>query len=129
MRAEDWPEALADYVDAHRSVPFEWGVNDCATFAAGAVHAITGTRLQLPIATSAQAYAHLVRDHGSLAKMTDDVMGAQIVPAYARRGDIVLIEMDGRECLAVCLGAVAAAPAADGLRIAPMGAATAAWAV
>ena len=41
MRA-GWDIRLVKFVSAHRRKPFEWGVNDCATFANGAVEAMTG---------------------------------------------------------------------------------------
>ncbi len=41
-RAEGWEYRLGKYIDAHRNKPFEWGVNDCITFANGAVIAQTG---------------------------------------------------------------------------------------
>lgn len=129
MRREDWPERLAEYVESARAQPFAWGTHDCATFAAGAVEAVTGTRPQIPVVTSAQAFSHLVRDHGDLEHMTSDQMGPSAAPASARRGDLVLVALDGRQCLAVCLGASAAAPGESGLVMVPMHAAIAAWAV
>ena len=44
-RLADWPERLADLVELRRAAPFVWGANDCATFAADAVLAITGVEL------------------------------------------------------------------------------------
>jgi hypothetical protein len=42
MRISTWEQALADYIAIKRHEPFEYGVNDCCLFAAGAVEAITG---------------------------------------------------------------------------------------
>ena len=44
-RLEDWPERLAAFVEARRAMPFRWGQNDCALFAADAVAAVTGVDL------------------------------------------------------------------------------------
>ena len=41
-RAEGWEIRLGEYIEAERHKPFEWGVNDCVTFANGAVVAQTG---------------------------------------------------------------------------------------
>lgn len=41
-RLPDWPERLAAYIEQQRHEPFTYGVNDCATFAAGALAAMTG---------------------------------------------------------------------------------------
>lgn len=42
MRISTWEDALSNYIVAKRHEPFEYGVNDCCLFAAGAVEAITG---------------------------------------------------------------------------------------
>jgi hypothetical protein len=42
MRISTWEQALADYIAIKRHEPFEYGVNDCCLFAAGAVVEITG---------------------------------------------------------------------------------------
>ena len=41
-RRHDWPFQLLTTTEAMLGTPFEWGVNDCALFAAGAVKAMTG---------------------------------------------------------------------------------------
>ena len=41
-RFPDWPQRLAMALEARRSTPFAWGQNDCATFAADMIEAITG---------------------------------------------------------------------------------------
>jgi hypothetical protein len=42
MRISAWEDALVNYIATKRDEPFEYGVNDCCLFAAGAVEAITG---------------------------------------------------------------------------------------
>lgn len=42
MRLSNWEEALVNYIAIKRHEPFEYGVNDCCLFAAGAVEAVTG---------------------------------------------------------------------------------------
>ena len=41
-RISTWESALSEYINAKRHEPFEYGVNDCCLFAAGAVEAMTG---------------------------------------------------------------------------------------
>ena len=41
-RTHDWDIKLVEFVKARRSMPFEWGVNDCLTFANEAVKAQRG---------------------------------------------------------------------------------------
>lgn len=126
-RHNDWPERLAAFMDERRAMPFEFGTNDCSTFAADAVAAMTGERLQIPAADSPQAYARLVRDQGTLAEMAEALLGEPIHPAFAQRGDVVLLVMDERETLGVCVGADIAGPGANGLALAPMSMAVSAW--
>lgn len=129
-RREDWAEQLAQYLDDRRDAAFAWGVQDCATFAAGAVRAMTGQTLDIPRVESADAYARLVREHGPLADQVAELLGAPLPsPAFAQRGDVVLVAIGGRETLGVCIGAEAAAPAAEGLLMVPMATASAAWRV
>jgi hypothetical protein len=42
MRIPAWEDALVNYMATKRHEPFEYGVNDCCLFAAGAVIEITG---------------------------------------------------------------------------------------
>ena len=129
MRRQDWPERLAGFIDSRRSQPFEWGVNDCSTFAIDAVETMTGARPDLPLVATADEYARMLRDAGSLATIIGDAYGEPIHPSLAQRGDVVLLMVDGRETIAVCLGASAAAPAKDGVETVPMELAVAAWRV
>lgn len=129
-RREDWAERLHDYLDERRDVPFAWGTNDCASFAAGAVQAMTGESLQIPQVESAAAYLHFLRDYGPLDAIVDDTLGERLPsPAFAQRGDVVLLFVDERATLGVCIGVEAAAPGQDGMLTVPMSTATAAWRV
>jgi hypothetical protein len=42
-RTHDWPEKLLAFLTTNKTTPFTWGTNDCCTFAAGAIQAMTGT--------------------------------------------------------------------------------------
>lgn len=42
MRIPAWEDALVNYIAIKRHEPFEYGVNDCCLFAAGAVIEVTG---------------------------------------------------------------------------------------
>lgn len=129
-RREDWAEQLAQYLDERRDAAFAWGVQDCATFAAGAVQAMTGESPAIPQVESAAAYLHFLRDHGPLDAIVDDTLGERLPsPAFAQRGDVVLLFVDERATLGVCIGAEAAAPGADGMLTVSMSTASAAWRV
>ena len=43
QRLPDWRARLGAHIAAHRTRPFAYGEHDCATFAAGAVQAVTGS--------------------------------------------------------------------------------------
>ena len=43
QRLPDWRARLGAHIAAHRTRPFAYGAHDCATFAAGAVQAVTGS--------------------------------------------------------------------------------------
>lgn len=129
VRHLDWPERLAAFVEGRRFTPFVWGGNDCCLFAADAVLAITGTDLALDHRgryADARGALEIVGAPGGLAGLVD-LPGRD--PGLARRGDVVLAEMQGREVLGVCVGADYAAPGADGLVFRPMNEARRAWEV
>lgn len=129
-RFDDWPERLADYLEGARGRPFCFGSHDCASFAAGAVQAMTGEAPAIPQVESAAAYLHFLRDHGPLDAIVDDTLGERLPsPAFAQRGDVVLLFVDERATLGVCIGVEAAAPGPDGMLTVPMSTASAAWRV
>lgn len=128
MRNQDWPEALAAYVDSRRDVPFAWGENDCCSWAAGALEAMTGERPPMPEYADERAAARLLREE-SLRSRVDELYGPEIAPSFAQRGDLVLMDLDGRPTLGVSLGDGVAAPGADGVLVCPLSAAVAAWRV
>ena len=127
-RLPDWPLRLAAYIEAARPVQFAWAVHDCCTWAAGAVEAITGSRVPLPLYDGQRSAARLLRAMGGLQVAVMDVLGSPVAPALARRGDVVLLEqLPGRPALAVCVGHAWAAPGLYGLAFGPMAEACAAW--
>lgn len=119
MRHHDWPERLADFVRARRKTPFAWGANDCALFAADAVHAITG----VDPAAECRGYSderealRIIKDAGGmrgLVSLPEKPVG------MAQRGDVVIALIDGRETFGVCVGENYAAPGVDRLVVRPM---------
>ena len=125
-RLQDWPSRLAAYVDKAYTLPFEWGRHDCSTFVAGAVEAMTGERPELPAYTDAREAAELLAAEPLLDRVRA-IYGPPIAPAFAQRGDIALVDIDGRASLAVCVGDFFAGPGTDGLVMVPRAVAIAAW--
>lgn len=134
-RLPDWPEHLAAYLAEQRPHRFEWGTHDCATFAAGAVAAITGgPEFRAPWFDAADA-VRMLRTFRGLAHAVDLALPRLQSPALAQRGDVVLAQhpvADGRarrQFLAVADGPRCWVPSVTGLQSVPMALAVQAWGV
>ena len=130
-RLPDWQLRLEAFARERRAMPFAWGSNDCALFAAGAVQAETG-ELVLPYMrgySSAREALVLIEQAGGLRGIACHALGGFVAPALARIGDVVLVTVGKREALAVCNGGTVIAPAAHGLAALPMRQAVCAWRV
>ncbi len=128
-RFADWPSRLAAYIAQRRETAFEWGRHDCVTFAAGAVHAITG-RSPVVVDWGSQLDAvRALRARGGLAEAVDYVLPRADSPLLAKRGDVVMVEQLGKAWLAVVDAAGWVAPSVDGLVRGPLESASIAWRV
>jgi len=136
-RYEDWPERLFAVVETSRSRAFAWGSHDCALFACDCVLAITGTD---PAAwfrgryrAKRKGYALLKRfaGGGGLSATWEKIAAAhgyaEIAPAFAGRGDIVLLDTVMGEALGVSLGLTIAAAGPEGLEFLPLAVARRGW--
>lgn len=133
QRLPDWPEQLVRFVDEARGRPFEWGEHDCVTAAADWVAQCTGVD---PIAdlrgrwTSAAEAARVIAELGGLEPAITARLGAPLKsPLFAQRGDLALLRIDGRQTLAVVIGADVVGPGEDGLVPLPVASAEVAWRV
>ena len=97
-RFTNWRTALNDYVHAVMPKPFVWGQHDCATFAAGAVLAMTGVD---PAEKYRGRYKTLIGglrllrkdgfdNHAELAASQFE----EIHPSHAAVGDIAAVRID-----------------------------------
>lgn len=104
-RLDNWPTLLAKYFLEKKDQPFVWGVNDCCRFADGAVIAITGHSMMQSFnyATEKQALRLLKT---RLEELVSKELGQSIKPAFAQRGDVVLVQRGEMPALAVCDGLV-----------------------
>lgn len=130
MRKETWPIDLANFIESRMAVPFQWGVNDCTLFAADSALAITGIDLAVNYRgtyNSQTGAARIIVEAGSLRNLVNQHMSPEINPKLAQRGDWVLVEQDGSEALAVCMGVNMVAAGHDGLVYLPMSLAITAW--
>lgn len=129
MRLPDWQQRFAEFGRTRITMPFVWGSNDCCTFAAAAVEALTGANPMLPVGAydSPIEAARLIEEGGGLEQLATSLLGASVPPAMAAVGDIVLVINADRQMLGVCNGTNVLAPGKDGMAVLGMDAALAAW--
>ena len=123
-RLPDWRTRLSVHIAAHRIRPFAYGEHDCATFAAGAVQAVTGSDPAAGLTgytTRAGGLRRLRRngleDHVAFVASRF----AEIPVALAQQGDLAVIEAAGGLSLGVVCGAFVLAPTRpSGLAVVPL---------
>lgn len=124
MRPENWQSLLAEYIERHRALPFVWGRHDCATFARNWI------ALARPDLTDFAAWDHVPRDDDASGRAVTeqqpliervDAWGAlaRTAPAFAQRGDLLVLAVGGHTQLAIHAGMVAVAPGPEQLAAAP----------
>lgn len=111
MRLDDWQTPFFAYIEAARSLPFEWGVQDCCLFAAGAIDALTGSTLREQLGATytdeASALAYIA-SFGSLEGAVSSWLGPSSAPNFAGPGDIILGDLASGPTIGVCLGVICA---------------------
>jgi len=131
QRHENWSERLEAFFAERRELVFEWGTNDCALFAADAVLLITGEDLAAEYRGrygSAKDALNLIKEADGLDAIATVKLGDRIDWRLAQRGDVVLVDMEGRRCLGVCDGVYVAGPGSEEMLYLPMSdSALAAW--
>lgn len=113
-RRLDWPERLAAALEVAQSQAFSESYY-CAAFAADVVLAMTDVDL-LPVRheTTAEAYAFMRETHDSVLAALEAVLGAPVLLAFARRGDVVYSGEDGCAALGICVGVESVFISSDG---------------
>lgn len=131
-RLPDCYERLAAYIQSVQDKPFAWGTHDCAHFARGAVHAMTGLVPDAPVfgAYSSAAAASRLLKGTSMSEQVSALLGEPMNPLFASRGDVVLyVHEQYGDALGICAGATFCAPGDERLEHRPMFEAVRAWAV
>lgn len=132
MKYYDWQIRFESFMRERQSMPFEWGVNDCCTFAADCVLALTGVDPALPELrehkTEIQA-ARLLKQHGGVRGIATAALGEPSPISMAQIGDVVLASSDGRDMLAICNGSSYVSPGPGGLVHESISLATICWRV
>lgn len=117
-RVENWPELLDRYIDSRRDMPFEWGANDCCSFAAEWVRIATGRDVYAKWRGRYRGWIGALRFlivSGSIINIPESV-GLPRIPARAvHRGDLAGVPTKKGIALGVCLGGRIAAPGVTGL--------------
>ena len=128
----DWQLRFEAFVAARQATPFAWGSNDCATFAADCVQALTGIdpapKGLREHRTDLQA-ARTLQQHGGLVGIATAALGAPVSALQAQVGDVVLSKAGVRDMLAICNGATCIAPGPVGLVHLGMSTASLCWRV
>jgi len=129
MRLPDWQLRLAEFGQARASMPFAWGSNDCCTFAADALEAMTGRDLRgaFPVYEGALGAARAIEQGGGLLHLATKLLGDPVSPKMAAVGDLVLVLNAEREMLGICNGTSVIAPGEAGMVLVGMETAVAAW--
>ncbi len=124
-RPEGWEHRLATAIEADRCTPFRYGAHDCCLFAARVVDNLTGHdfaaeyRGKYRSARKAQQFLSAAGGLRGIMAAT----GLPEVPArLARRGDVVLVAIEGQKLLGVVdtTGLQAMAPGMAGLLPVPI---------
>ena len=115
MRILNWEAALSDYIATKRHEPFEYGLNDCCLFAAGAVEAITG---EDPMSEFRGKYDSLktsikaIKEIGAgTLEATMDGKFPEVTISHAQRGDLAFFD----DSVGVVMGGFAYFVSDDGL--------------
>lgn len=111
-RHSAWETKLAEYIADKRGKPFVWGENDCCTFSAGAVEAMTG---EDPMPEFRGKYDTALGSARALGKKSlEEVLDEKFeeVPiGFAQRGDLAWFT----DCVGVVAGGYAWFVGEDGL--------------
>jgi hypothetical protein len=115
MRINAWEEALVNYIATKRHEPFEYGINDCCLFAAGAVEAIT-TEDPMPEFRgqydSLKGSLKAIKDIGAgTLEATMDSKFPEVAIGHAQRGDLAFFD----DSIGVVMGSFAYFVSDDGL--------------
>lgn len=131
MRPVGLAETLFAFVESRKGTPFQWGVHDCSLFPADWALTLLGVDYAEPVRgyTTREEAEQRIAIYGGMTEMVSALMDREPIPtAMARRGDVVLALIEGRETLGICMGVQCAfAQIGAGVTMHPMSFATKAW--
>lgn len=122
-RFPDWPQRVGAFMRDRATVPYAWGRNDCAIFAADAILAATGQDMAAAFRgryRSKRGAGLVLRAHEwrNLEELADTFLPRR--HERARRGDVVLYAGRFGDFLGIVWGGTVVAPDDRGLRTWPI---------
>lgn len=124
VRLPDWQPRFSAFLRERRSLPYEYGVTDCACFAVDAVRVVTGTDLAPGVERPRSAIeggrflvAHGVRTIEELFAGTLGTPWEHL--GQGRRGDLASFFAAGETHMALVTGVAAVTPGPSGLVTVP----------
>lgn len=129
QRHRDWQSRLQACLAERRLRAFEWGQHDCCLFVCDCIEAMTGHDPAADVrgySTELEA-ARLVKKLGGMRGIAGSRFGEEVPVLMAQVGDVGLIEIEGRESLALCGGTHWLAPGLDQVESLPLNAALSCW--
>lgn len=118
MRYPDWQNRLVDTIRAAKMQPFLWGEHDCLLFAADCIKAVSGndyaTAVRGTYHTAAEARKTLLKHYGTMEKALGENL-EEIPVKLAQRGDVAMVENQGRHCAGVIWNGGVYVPGINGL--------------
>ena len=124
MKLPGWETRLDSLIASRRETPFRWGCSHCLTFACEAIEA----RQYIRDSRSSPDRYHGQEFLAFARRLAAQCGYALVLPLFAQRGDIVLVEnSDGSCSFAVCIGAKVLGQSAVGLVSLPVSRTRLAW--
>jgi hypothetical protein len=128
-RYRDWQSRLQTVLNERRMAPFAWGTNDCCTFAADCVLAITGhdPAEGLRAHQTLEEATAVIAENGGVIALADARLGERVRPALAFVGDVGLVDTPNGPGFVICNGETWLGPGAERMHTIPHSEVKMAW--
>lgn len=130
IRLPGWEHRLAIEIATSLNMPFAWHDNDCCSFCARCVSAVTRTDLFEIFRGSYRGRTSAIRalkQHGGIVAICDALLGDRRPKLTAQRGDVLLVTTGEQDAIAICYGRNGLMPGPLGLIERPQHAWIACW--
>lgn len=132
LRRADWVARLYREVEIQKGEAFAYGKNDCCSFVARCIDAMTGDNLAEMLTHcyhDARSAKRFLRAEGGMELAVSSFLGDSVPGHNARRGDACLVEVEDGPGVGICLGPTIAVRHDGELIYYPLKAAHAHWSV